>query len=154
MSITRSDVTRTTIMKVTDKDGDMITLDRFDGDGPSRFYVTLSCRGSIFPTQAQPVKVEPAELVVLGNHLLAQGRRELKRELLEGVPESTIMITDLDGDSLSCEVYVPGADPEYHDVLLAAVSANRSKVIPIALDQTMLMEIGQYFVTTGEGARA
>lgn len=154
MSITRPDVTRTTIMQVSDNDGDLIALDRFDGDGPSRFYVTLSSRGSIFPTQAQPVKVEPAELVELGNHLLAQGRRELKRELLKGVPESTLVFTDPDGDSLSCEVYTPGADPEYHDVLLAAVSANRSKVIPIALDQTMLMEIGQYFVTTGEGARA
>lgn len=154
MSITHPDVTRTTIMKVTDRDGDQIALDRFDGDGPSRLYVTLSSRGSIFPTKAQAVKVEPAELIALGNQLLQFGRREIKKAAREYEPLTTLEITDADGDILACEVYVPGADPEYHDVLLAAVSANRSKVIPIALDQTMLMEIGQYFVTTGEGARA
>lgn len=145
---------RTTLMQVADTDGDLIALDRFDGDGPARFYVTLSSRGSsIIPTQAQSVKVEPKELVELGKHLLAQGRRELKQELVAGVSETTLMITDEDGDILTCEVYTPGADPEYHDVLLAGVSADRSRVIPVAMDQSALMEIGQYFVTTGDGAR-
>lgn len=145
---------RTTIMQVTDKDGDMVALDRFSGDGPSRFYVTLSSTGGVLPSRAQPVKVELEELVTLGNHLLGHGRRERKPETEEGVPENTVQITDIDGDMLACEVYAPGADPEYPDVYLTAVSADCSRVVPVELSQSALMEIGQFFVTVGSGAGA
>lgn len=132
--------TRETLFTLTDGDGDELLLDHFSGgDEPDTYYLSVCSKE--FGTQ--PVNLLPAQLEVLGDHLLSQGNRSAPRPAQSELHTSW-WCDDKDGDTLAVEVLDRAQDAPHHDVYLVALGSYAGRVpVAVHLDQAALLETGQ-----------